>query len=67
MLKPLAAIRTDSSPGIENAVIRDAAEATSSRATSSDCDGTLSRTRRPAASAHSVSCRSPPGFFIASA
>ena len=44
--------------------MREAAEATSSRATSRVCAGTLRRTKAAeAASAHRLAIRSPPGFL----
>jgi len=61
-LKPLAPMRTDSSPGSENAEMRDAAEATSSRAISSVCAGTLSRTKAPLVSVHRLAVTSAPGL-----
>ncbi len=60
MPKPLAGIRTLSSPGIENAVVRVAADAMSSRAISSACAGTLSRSSAPAASVQTFSWMSEP-------
>ncbi len=63
MLKPLAGTITVSSPSIENADMREAAEATSSRAISSVCAGTLSRTKRPFGSIHRFVVSSPLGFL----
>jgi hypothetical protein len=62
MLKPLAGTRTVSSPSTEKADMREAAEATSSRAISRVCDGTLSRTKLPPASVHRLTASSPFGF-----
>ena len=52
---------TLSSPGIENAAVRDAADAMSSRAISIICVGMFKRSRPPSASAHRLTARSPAG------
>src|SRR5688500_8489993 len=60
-LKPMLGICTLSSPGIENADVRDAADAMSSRAISIICVGMFNRSRPPSASAHRLTARSPAG------
>ena len=58
---PVAGMRTLSSPGTENDVVRVAADAMSSRATSSVCAGTLMRSSAPFASAQTLTRMSAAG------
>ena len=60
-LKPMLGICTLSSPGSENAAVRDAADAMSSRAISTVCAGMFMRSSRPSVSAHMLTARSPVG------
>ena len=61
MLNPMLGIITLSSPGIENAAVRAAADAMSSRAISIICVGMLRRSSPPSGSAHRFINISPAG------
>ncbi len=60
-MNPVAGMETRSSPGMENAAVRVPAEAMSSRASSSICDGMLRRRRPPLPSTHTVMSSSGAG------